>query len=297
MEKDIIEKYKKAGEVSKEAKIFARSQIKDGTKILDLADKIEKLIRDKADGTAFPVNVSINDIAAHYAPDINDETILKNGDLVKIDVGVHVDGYIADTAFSVCVGEKTNPLITAAEDAVNKFIQEIRPGKTIQEMSAMVEEVVLSHGVNPVRNLAGHSIEQYMVHGNISIPPTKITNKQPIEEGTALGFEVFTTKGDGWVKESSPTLIYMLVYPKPVRLRESRIILEKIVNDYKTLPFAKRWLKDVTSPLRLQLALKELVNNGVIKEYPPLREKSNSPTAQAEETILVFDKPIVTTKI
>jgi len=297
MEKEIIEKYKKAGEISKQAKIFARSQIKDGTKILDLADKIEKLIREKADGTAFPVNISINDITAHYAPDINDETILKNGDLVKIDIGVQVGGYIADTAFSVCVGEKSHPLIKAAEDAVNKFIQEIRPGKTIEEMSALVEEVVLSHGVNPVRNLAGHSIEQYLVHGNISIPPTKITNKQQIKEGTALGFEVFTTNGEGWVKESSPTLIYMLLYPKPVRLRESRIILEKIVNEYKTFPFAKRWLKDVTSPLRLQLALRELVNSGVIKEYPPLREKSNAITAQAEETILVFDKPIVTTKI
>lgn len=297
MEKDIIEKYKKAGEISKQVKTYAKSKIKDGTKVLELAQDLEKMIKDKGAGTAFPVNISINDMAAHYTPDINDETIIKKGDLVKVDVGIQVDGYIADTAFSVCIGEQSHELIKAAQDAVDAFIKNIKPGKTIQEMSELLEKVVLSHGVNPIRNLAGHSVDQYMVHGNISIPPTKITNNQKIQEGTALGMEVFTTNGDGWVKESSPTLIYMLVFPRPVRLRESRIIMEKIVNDYKTLPFAKRWLKDVTSPFKLQLALKELVNNGVLKEYPPLREKSGGITAQVEETILVFDKSIVTTKI
>jgi len=297
MEKEIIEKYKKAGEISKKVKIYAKPKVKDGTKILELAENIENKIKELGGGIAFPTNISINDMAAHYTPDINDETVIKKGDLVKVDVGIHVDGYIADTAFSVCVGEQSHELIKAAQDAVDSFIKNIRPGKTIREMSELLEKVVLSHDVNPIRNLAGHSVDQYMVHGNLSIPPTKITNEQKIEEGTALGMEVFTTNGDGWVKESSPTLIYMLVFPKAVRMRESRIIMEKIVNDYKTLPFAKRWLKNTASPFKLQLALKELVNSGVLKEYPPLREKSGGTIAQVEETVLVFDKPIVTTKI
>lgn len=296
MEKEILEKYEKAGKIHQEIKVFARKQVKEGTKVLDLAEKIENMIKEKGAGIAFPVNISINDIAAHYTPDINDTLTFQDGDLAKIDIGVHVDGYIADSAFSVCVGEKSHPLIKAAEDALEQFIKTIQPEKTIEEMSGLIEEVVTSYGVNPIRNLAGHSIEQYTQHGGLSIPNGKVPSKQKIEEGTALGMEIFTTYGDGWVKESSPTLIYMFFQPRPVRLRESRKILQLIGENFKTLPFARRWLKDVGNPLRLQLSLRELVSRGVIKEYPPLREKSNGLVAQAEETIVVLDKPIITTR-
>ncbi len=296
MEKEILEKYKKAGKIHQEMKAFARKQVKEGTKALDLAEKIEKMIKEKGAGIAFPVNISVNDIAAHYAPDVDDTLTFQKGDLVKVDIGVHIDGYIADSAFSVCIGEKSHPLIKAAEDAVDQFIKNIRPGKTVEEMSGLIEEVVTSHDVNPIRNLAGHSVDQYVQHGGLSIPNGKIPSQQKIEEGTVLGMEVFTTTGEGWVKESSPTLIYMFRQPKPVRLRESRKILELIEKEFKTLPFARRWLKDVGSPVRLQLALRELVNRGVLKEYAPLREKSNGLVAQAEETVIVLDKPIVTTR-
>jgi len=122
------------------------------------------------------------------------------------------------------------------------------------------------------------------------------TKKQELEEGQVIGMEVFTTTGEGMVKESSPTLIYMLKAPKPVRLRESRKILELVLNEYQTLPFARRWLKDIGSQVGLQLALRELVSKEILHEYPPLREKSNAPVAQAEETIIVKEKPIITTK-
>lgn len=295
MEKEILEKYKKAGKIHQEVKVFARKQVKEGTKVLSLAEKIEKMIMEKGGEIAFPVNISLNDIAAHYTPDIDDTLTIQNGDLVKIDIGVHMDGFIADSAFSVCVGEKSHSLIKAAEDALEQFIKTIQPGKTIEEMSGLIEEVVTSHGVNPVRNLAGHSLAEYIQHGGLSIPNGKVPMQQKIEADTVLGMEVFTTNGEGWVKESSPTLIYMFLRPQPVRLRESRKILQLIVEKYKTLPFARRWLKDVGSPVGLQLALREMVNRGVIKEYPPLREKSNGLVAQAEETIIVLDKPIITT--
>jgi methionyl aminopeptidase len=296
MEKEILEKYVKAGKINQEAKTFAREQLKPGLKVLDLAEKIEKMIIDKGGGIAFPVNISLNDITAHYTPDINDTLTLKDGDLVKVDIGVHIDGFIADSAFSVRLGEKSNTLIKAAEDALEQFIKEIRPGKTVDEMSKLIEDVVVSYGVNPVRNLAGHTLEQYVQHGGLSIPNGHIASKEKIEEGQVLGMEVFTTNGEGFVKESSPTLIYMLVLPKPVRLRESRKILELVVDKYKTLPFARRWLKGIGNPAMLHLALKELVGKEVLHEYPPLRERSNGLTAQAEETIIVLDKPIITTR-
>jgi methionyl aminopeptidase len=295
MDKEILEKYVKAGEISKEVKNFARNEIKPGLKLLDLADNIEKMIKDKA-GIAFPVNISLNDIAAHYTPDIGDTLTFKEGDLVKVDVGIQIDGFIADTAFSVKIGEKTHPLIEAAEDALNQFIKEIRPGKTVGEMSALIEEVVTSHDVKPIRNLAGHTLEQYTQHGGLSIPSGHVPSNEEIKEDQVLGMEVFTTDGEGLVKESFPTLIYMFLEPKPVRMMESRKIMQLIIDEFKTLPFAKRWLKDVGSPVKIHMALKELVERGVLHEYPPLRERANGLTAQAEETIIVQDKPIITTR-
>jgi len=296
MEKEVLENYQKAGAIHKEVREFAVKEVKEGVKVLELAEKIEKMIKDKGGEIAFPVNLSINDISAHYTPDADETFTFKNGDLVKVDIGVHVDGYIADAATSVSIGGQDQELIKAAKDAVDQFIKEIKPGKTVGEMSSLVEEVVLSHGVNPIRNLAGHDMGQYLEHGGLSIPNGKIPSNVEIPEDTVLGMEVFTTKGDGLVNESSPTLIYMFTQLRPVRLRESRKIIEKIGQEYKTLPFAKRWLKDITTPLRLHLALRELENREVIRGYPPLREKTHAKVAQHEETIIVQDKPIVTTR-
>jgi methionyl aminopeptidase len=296
MEKETLEKYLKAGKIGQEAKELARKELKPGLKVLDLAEKIEKFINDKGAGIAFPVNISINDIAAHYTPDINDTLTFKEGDLIKIDIGVHFDGFIGDTAFTVKLGEKNHPLIEASSDALEQFIKEIRPGKTVGEMSKLIDEVVTSYGFNPIRNLAGHSVEQYIQHAGLSIPNGHIPSNEEIREDQVLGMEVFTTDGEGSVKESSPTLIYMFLQPKPLRLDESRKILQLILDQYKTLPFARRWLKNVGSPVRLHLALKEMVDREVLREYPPLREKSFRPVAQTEETIIVQDKPIITTR-
>jgi methionyl aminopeptidase len=296
MEKEILEKYLKAGKVGQEAKDLARKELKSGLKVLDLAEKIEKFIKDSGAGIAFPVNISINDIAAHYTPDINDTLTLKEGDLVKVDIGTHVDGFIGDTAFTVKLGENSHPLIDASKDALEQFIKEIKPGKTVGEMSKLIDEVVTSHSFNPIRNLAGHSVEQYIQHAGLSIPNGYISSNEKIEEDQVLGMEIFTTEGEGSVKESSPTLIYMFLQPKPLRLDESRKILQLILDEYKTLPFARRWLKNTGSPVRLHLALKELVDREVLREYPPLREKSFRPVAQTEETIIVQDKPIITTR-
>ena len=161
MDKEILKKYQKAGKINQEAKDLARKELKPGLKVLDLAEKIEK------------------------------------------------------------------------------FIKEIRPGKTVGEMSKLVDDVVTSHGFNPVRNLAGHSVGQYMQHGGLSIPNGFIPSTEEIKEDQVLGMEVFTTDGEGSVKESSPTLIYMFSQPKPVRLNESRKILQLIFDEYKTLPFAR----------------------------------------------------------
>ncbi|MEM5777261.1 MAG: type II methionyl aminopeptidase [Candidatus Aenigmatarchaeota archaeon] len=295
MDKATEEKYIKAGEIAKKAKELARQELKAGVKIIDFAEKIEDFIKKEA-GLAFPINISINEFAAHCTPDINDDSVFKEGDLIKVDLGVQVDGYIADTAFSVKLDEENNILIKASEDALQEFIDNISPGKTIDEMTKIVEEVVQSYGVKTVKNLAGHSLEQYIQHGGLSIPNMHINSKHQFKEGDIIAMEIFTTNGEGFVIESSPTVIYMFVRPNALRLNESKIILNKIIEQYKTLPFAKRWLKELTSPVKLHMALREMVERGVLHEYPPLRERGRGLVAQTEETIIVKDKPIITTR-
>ena len=295
MDEKVLEKYIKAGEIAKRAKELARQEIKPGVKLIDFAEKVEGFIKKEA-SLAFPINISINDFAAHCTPDINDETVFKESDLVKVDLGVQVDGYIADTAFSVKLDDKNNVLIKASEEALEEFINNIAPGKTIDEMTKIVEEVVQSFGVKTVKNLAGHSLEQYIQHGGLSIPNMHINSKHQLKEGDAIAMEIFTTNGEGFVVESSPTVIYMFVRPNALRLQESKIILSKILEQYKTLPFAKRWLRDLASPVKLHMALREMVERGVLHEYPPLRERGRGLVAQTEETIIVKDKPIITTR-
>jgi methionyl aminopeptidase len=295
MDEKVLEKYIKAGEIAKRAKELARQEIKPGVKLIDFAEKLEGFIKKEA-SLAFPINISINDFAAHCTPDINDETVFKESDLVKVDLGVQVDGYIADTAFSVKLDDKNNVLIKASEEALEEFINNIAPGKTIDEMTKIVEEVVRSYGVKTVKNLAGHSLEQYIQHGGLSIPNMHINSKHQFKEGDAIAMEIFTTNGEGFVVESSPTVIYMFVRPNALRLQESKIILSKILEQYKTLPFAKRWLRDLASPVKLHMALREMVERGVLHEYPPLRERGRGLVAQTEETIIVKDKPIITTR-
>ncbi|MEM2175569.1 MAG: type II methionyl aminopeptidase [Candidatus Micrarchaeia archaeon] len=294
MDKVVEEKYIKAGEIAKRAKELARQELKAGMKLIDFAEKIESFIKKEA-ALAFPLNISINDFAAHCTPDINDDSVFKEGDLVKVDLGVHVDGYIADTAFSVKIGEKDNLLIKAAEDALKEFIDNIAPGKTIEEMSKIVEETVKSYGIKTVKNLAGHSLSQYVQHGGLSIPNMHVKNKYQFKEGDVIAMEIFTTNGEGFVVESSPTNIYMFLKSGGLRLEESKKILSRIQQEYKTLPFAKRWLSDLSSPIKLQMALREMVERGILHEYPPLREKSKGLVAQAEETIIIKEKPIITT--
>lgn len=287
MEKEILENYKKANEISDSILIFARKFVKENVKILDFAESIEKKIVDLGGGIAFPVNISINENAAHYTPDINDLTVLNEGDLVKIDFGVHVNGYIWDRAFSVSVGDKKNDLIEAAEKAVANSIKILKPGVKIFEISEMIENTVKEFSVNPIYNLCGHGLEKFVQHAEPTIPNSKNNIQKEVKEGQAIAVEVFTTNGDGYVKESGLNLIFMFLQENPVRLWEARKILQKAKVEFNGLPFAKRWLTDVATGMKLDLALKQLAEINALRSFSVLKEESNAPVAQSEETIIV----------
>lgn len=287
MEKEVVEKYKLAHDISDKVIDFARPLVKENAKILDIAEKIEKKIVELGAKPSWPVNFSINEVAAHVTPAINDPTILKENDLVKVDIGCQVDGYISDRAFTFCIGKKSHPLIETSEKATKAALDALKPGVTVSEISGLIDDIVTESGFKPIRNLAGHSMSQNSQHEPPTIPNSRTNDMTEILDGTPIAIEVFTTDGNGWVKESSPTTIYKFLQDKPVRMPEARKILEMAKNDFEMLPFATRWLKDI-SPVKLEMALRQLVTAEALEAFPPLKEEANGMVAVYEDTKIVL---------
>jgi methionyl aminopeptidase len=287
MDSEIREKYEKAHAISEKAQELAKKEIKQGFSLLKLAEIVEKGIVEDGGELAFPINISINEIAAHFTPDVNTDLIFRNEDLVKIDIGVHIDGYIWDAAFTKKIGNEKDTMIEASEQAIEAALKIIKPGVKVCEISEVVESTVEKFGLKTVQNLCGHGLERFVQHAKPSIPNSRNNIKTELQEGMAVAMEIFTTDGDGYVKEGAETLIYRYLQDKNVRSQEARKILVKARDEFQGMPFAKRWVRPIASGMKLELALKELVQSGSLEEYPVLKETGNGKVAQSETTILL----------
>lgn len=296
MENDVLEKYIKAGEIAAQVLNFAKNIVKEEMLVVELAESIEKKIFELGAKPAFPVNLSLNDLAAHYHPALNDKLAIKEEDYVKIDIGVHVDGYIGDTAATVRLAGKDR-LIECSEKMLDNAIKIIRPGVTIGEIGETIENISKEFGFNPIRNLTGHSLDRFDVHAGMTIPNIKNDSKYQLREDEIYAIEPFCTTGNGLVKESGSALIFRWIVDRPTRMIEARKIMEMARDKYERLPFAKRWIQKEISPLKVELALKELLAVNALYGYQPLREVSNKPVAQSEHSIIVKDKPIILTSL
>ncbi len=291
------QKILKAGEIAKQVREFAKTIIKPNVPLLEIAEKIEDKIKELGGKSAFPTNLSIDNIAAHYTPSYNDET--KAHGLLKIDFGVHVDGWVADTAFSIDLenNEENKKLIQAAEEALKAALNRVgtTPNLTLSKIGQTIQETIESHGFSPVINLSGHSMEQYDLHAGITIP--NINDEKNITLTSGLyAIEPFSTNGSGKVHDGSLSGIYMLVNEKNPRSSIAREVLEFIAEEYQTLPFCSRWIVKKLGTKAL-FGLRELEKNGIIHHFAQLVETPNSKVAQAEHTILVDEKEIkVTTR-
>jgi len=294
MDQETLKKYKKSGEISSQIRKEVLERVKPGMRILELAEFIEKRIIELGGRPAFPVNIGINDFTAHYTPAFNDGKVINQGDLVKIDHGVHVDGWVADTAYTYC-SEKSE-LVKAVESALASGIKAVRPGVRISEVSQAINESVESSGFGVIVNLTGHGLDEYVIHGPPTIPNVRHDSSEILKEGQAVALEPFVCETNGYVKESEPVEIFSFLQPRPARLPEARKILELAGNEYSGLPFCKRWLvRKGFSPFKTSFALKQLEVADSVKSYPLLRERSGQKVAQAEHTVIVMDKPVVTT--
>jgi len=298
----MIEMYQKAGEIVKEVRELAVDEVHQGMKVLNLVNLIESEIKQRGGLPAFPCNISINEVTAHYTSPPGDKSVLKEGDLVKIDLGAHVDGFIADSATTVMVGsgegpfqsgdrtytpEKQVKMIETANHALEVAISNIRPGAELGQIGTAVEEYINSQGFVPVANLTGHSMEPWILHSGLSIPNVKENNKHQIEEGDVLAIEPFVTDGVGMVGDMKDTFIFRFLRDRPLRLAQSRKLLDLIKSDYKNLPFAQRWLEEGSNIRQVKLAMRQLISSRAIYPYHVLREKSGARVAQAEHTVIV----------
>jgi methionyl aminopeptidase len=288
------QKILKAGEIAKQVKEFAKSFIKPGMKLLEIAEEIENKIIKLGGKPAFPTNLSINEIAAHYTPSYNDET--KAIGLLKVDFGVQIDGWTADTAFSLDLenSKENKKLIEASETALKHAIQKIKVGISLGEIGKAVQDSIESQGFSPIINLSGHEMKEYELHAGLTIP--NVDNKMPNKITRGLyAIEPFATSGNGRVIEGKPSGIYLLQDDKNVRNPQAREILNFIIEEYKTLPFCSRWIVKKFGISSL-FALRQLEENGNLHNYAQLVEVSHSKVSQSENTVLIDDKTIVTTE-
>jgi methionyl aminopeptidase len=261
--------------------------------LLEVASAVEGYIKKEGCSVAFPINIAIGDIAAHYTPTYQDPKIFKKGDIVKIDVGAHLKGYIGDTARSMEVGTKDNlALIKASEKALDEAIAMIRPGIDLGEVGAVIETVIRSKGFKPIKNLAGHSVERYNLHGAITVPNTKDKMLGVVRSGDVLAIEPFATIGKGKVEEGAEGSIYTFISKKMYNRKDANTLQHFILtkNDWRFLPFCQRMCiseaKDM-SPAQVESALKQMVRAGGIYPFKVLKEVSGAPVVQTEHTVLV----------
>ncbi len=293
MDKEVLDKYVKAGKIASEARDFGKNLIKVGASLLEVSDKIENKIKKLEGKLAFPVQISLNDVAAHNCADPDDETKFKEGDICKLDIGVHVDGYVADTAVTVDLGEHDD-LVKASQEALNEALKIIKPGITLAEIGQKIQDSITKYGFAPIKNLSGHGLGRYVIHGPPTIPNFNTNDNTPLTEDQVIAIEPFATNGSGMIYESDKANIFMLKEKKPVRSSITRAVLKEI-EKYNGLPFTTRWLAKKFPLFKVNFALRELLQKESIKKYPPLPEKNHGLISQAEHTVIFKDKPIITT--
>ena len=288
------EKILQAGKIVSEVKKYTKSIVKKNVPLLEIAEKIEAKIEELGGKNAFPVNLSINEIAAHYTPPHDDESLAHG--LLKIDFGVSMDGWIADNALSIDLedSEENKKLIEAAEKALENALRVVKPNVLANEIGKTIQETIESHGFSPIINLSGHSMEQYELHAGITIPNIDDKKNIPLKEGF-YAIEPFATPGSGKVHDGKPSGIYELISERNVRSPIAREVLGFIKKEYNTLPFCSRWVIKKLGR-RALFGLKQLEDNGNLHQFTQLIESSRSKVSQAEHTILIEkDKVTVTT--
>lgn len=281
--------YQRAGKIASVVRERARKKYHVGSTVFRICESIEAEIRELGGAPAFPVNVSLNDIAAHYTAEPNDTLEVKDSDILKIDIGVQLDGYIADTAVTVCYDPKSEALVKVAEMALNEAVKVAKVDTKANDIGAAVENTIVKQGFKPIQNLSGHSLERYTIHAGRSIPNIRTIGPSfRLSPNQAYAVEPFvTTKdGQGVVYEGRIRNIFSITSRKPSKNQDADIFLAQLWNKFRTLPFAIRWITDLYEEQKARQLIELLVKKRNVHAYPILVEGNGKMVSQAEHTLI-----------
>ena len=302
---DTLADLRKAAEIHKNVRKYAQTLIKPGIDALDFCNKLEEMNKklhnnpELNSGIGFPTGFSINNCAAHFTPTIGDKVIVGENDVVKVDFGSHINGRIIDSAFTFSFNPKYDELLKASKEATNTGIKEAGIDVRLGDLGSYIQETMESFEIDldgktipikPVRNLGGHNINPYHIHGGKYIPCIKTNDMTKMEEGEVYAIETFATTGSGVVVEKEPTSHYMKNENHQfidLKMKNYKKMLNYINKEYQTLPFCDKWIATNSDNKNPQMILNKLSDLNIIKKYPPLYDVDNSYVSQYEHTIIL----------
>lgn len=294
-----IQDYISAGKIAAEVRENARKKYHVGSTLLEICESIEKEIEQKGGKCAFPVNTSLNEIAAHYTAEPNDNIVVKETDLLKIDLGVQINGYIADTAVTVCYDPNYDYLVQAAEAALREAISIIRVGAKSSDVGKIIENTAKQMGGTPIANLSGHSLERFTIHAGKSVPNIWSIGSFSFQSTEAYACEPFVTTQDGlgFVREGKTRNIFSLATRKRAKDDDANKLIDFIWQKFNMLPFALRWFMPEWDEKTARRLLDKLIQNKIVRAYPVLVEANNQRVAQAEHTFIPQENGVTVTTI
>ena len=263
---DFLTSYRHAAEAHRQARQWAQRNVKPGMSLTDIANGIEDSVRalvghqglEEGDaiiaGMGFPTGLSLNHVAAHYTPNAGDKKVLQQDDVMKVDIGVHVGGHIVDSAFTMAFNPQYDNLLAAVKAATNTGIREAGIDARLGEIGAAIQETMESYEVEiagttypvkSIRNLTGHTILPYSIHGTKAVPIVKSDDQTKMEEGDVFAIETFGSTGNGYVRDEGEVSHYAKIKDAPkvdLRLSSAKSLLSVINKNFGTLPFCRRYL-------------------------------------------------------
>jgi len=289
MNPDYKKNFLHAGQLAQQVRAFGKTLIIKGASYNEVRSRIKQKIFELGAIPAFPPQIALDEVAAHFLPQPGEDLIFSN-QVVKLDIGVCYKGAIGDCAVTVDLSGKNQVLVDAAEAALLAAEKSLRVGQPVREIGKIIEDTIHSYGLKPVRNLGGHGLGPYKIHTSPTIPNCEDRSTAVIKAGMTFAIEPFATNGKGFIYEGENPTIFSLVSPQPLRSEKERALFAKI-QTFEGLPFA---LDDLIAPdwplFTVIPLLNEFLKKGSIAGYPPLIEEDHGLVAQAENSVLVDEK-------
>ncbi len=291
LDKEALSKLQLSGKILRETREEMKNYVREGMPIIEICEKAENLIRQKGAKPAFPCNVSVNEVAAHYTSPPNDTKRIPEGSVVKVDIGAHVDGYLTDTAVTVCFNPEYVSMVETAERALKVAVENIRPGVSTSKLGSIIEATIKSRGFKPISNLTGHQVGRYIVHTGTSLPNVSQLFSSKLKLGGTYAVEPFVTLPNavGRVEDGDEAAIFRFIKSRSLKNAYARQLLKYVESNFRTLPFAERWLQNVVPGESYGNAFRELLASKCLMQYPVFVEASGKTVAQAEHTVIVVE--------